>query len=413
MLTGMINYCTNHIPMSTESGSWGNPYNLPYYPTYFDLLSSDLTIQHHDLDLIVVPSGRGAAHLKDVANLAADIRSPLAVLCSQQTDIEETADLLAHTGCGTWYAVDIPEGYEHPWLTFSAGKAAERNHGVNSESDLSLKRNIGLLLAEKVLFLDDDINISQEAAVEIPLFLSRFDVVGGINTGFPDSSVAYHALMELRNHHVYRYRVGRERGSSNLSGNCMGVNTRRINSHFPDIYNEDWLFAYQTIRDRRAGLINARYSQAEYDPFKHPERAAKEEFGEVIIQGLFDGLQHGLQTIPDESAYWQQQLDKRRSLLETLHRTTALPFRRETRSIFQDMSKPPSPIGNSQAIAASLESAMAVNLRISATVCTDFIRQWQADERRWAGDLQEFHSGPRRSVSDVLGYLGLTAYSDG
>ena len=58
--------------------------------------------------------------------------------------------------------VDIPVGFRNEHLTFETSDSSFAELKAERDSDLSLKRNLGLLLArlmrwEKIMFLDDDI----------------------------------------------------------------------------------------------------------------------------------------------------------------------------------------------------------------------------------------------------------------
>ena len=69
--------------------------------------------------------------------------------------------------------------------------------------DLSLKRNLGLLIArtagwERILFLDDDIDVPNPSELEVVAAAAdQFDAVGLHNTGFEDNSVVCHALRHI------------------------------------------------------------------------------------------------------------------------------------------------------------------------------------------------------------------------
>jgi len=96
---------------------------------------------------------------------------------------------------------------------------------------------------------------------------------------FPDNSVACHA----------RRAVGLQQDTSFLAGGCLLVDLTRSLPFFPAVYNEDWLFCWEAVRDRRMAMPGT-VDQLPYNPFD-PRRAAREEFGDVLGEGLF-GLLH-------------------------------------------------------------------------------------------------------------------------
>ena len=62
---------------------------------------------------------------------------------------------------------------------------------------------------------------------------------------------------------------------------------------FPPIYNEDWLFLFDAAQRRSVALCGHARSQLEYAPFAEWVRAAREEFGDVIAEGLYRLLHDG------------------------------------------------------------------------------------------------------------------------
>ena len=74
----------------------------------------------------------------------------------------EASELVASIqGCRALIA-GIPDGYRNDLLTFHTSDPSFDHLKADGDSDLSLKRNLGLLLArlmrwEKIMFLDDDI----------------------------------------------------------------------------------------------------------------------------------------------------------------------------------------------------------------------------------------------------------------
>src|SRR3954447_14977675 len=97
------------------------------------------------LDAIVVPTARGAAALEGASHLATRLGVPLVALCSKHTRADEAAALLARRrGCRA-LVVDVPKDYRHDRLPKRTAGLRFRVASANRSSDLSLKRNLGLL----------------------------------------------------------------------------------------------------------------------------------------------------------------------------------------------------------------------------------------------------------------------------
>ncbi len=99
------------------------------------------------VDAVIVPASRGAAALDGAVHLASRLGSTtLVALCSQQTAGSEVLARFADARCRL-VVVDVPEGYGHDLMPRRT--VAERFHraGGDRRSDLSRKRNLGLLLA--------------------------------------------------------------------------------------------------------------------------------------------------------------------------------------------------------------------------------------------------------------------------
>ena len=78
---------------------------------------------------------------------------------------------------------------------------------------------------------------------------------------------------------------------------------------FPDLYNEDWLFFYRDAAAERLATPGSLAEQVPYDPFADPQRAAGQEFGDVIAEGLYALLHSGLGSEAASEEYWYQFLE--------------------------------------------------------------------------------------------------------
>ena len=234
------------------------------------------------LDAIVVPAGRKADKLKTVAELAASADVLLVVLASRDCHVVEASALVASIqGCRA-LIVDIPGGFRNDHLTFQTSDSSFAGLKAGRNSDLSLKRNLGLLLAplmcwKKIMFLDDDIfDVTLTDLAKIASQLDSHQVTGLISRSFPDNSVVCHA----------NRLSGRDQDNF-VTRAALGVNcAERPLDFFPDVYNEDWLFfATHAAQGQVISVGTAR--QLPYKPFADPNRAVMEEFSDLIAEGLY------------------------------------------------------------------------------------------------------------------------------
>ncbi len=95
----------------------------------------------------------------------------------------------------------------------------------------------------------------------------------------------------------------------------MGVRCDRDDlAFFPNIYNEDWFFFSEEAASRR--IIHVGASQpAEYDPYEDPQRAVKEEFGDLLAEGRLcaPGLTRGILGVDID--YWAAFIERRKAFL--------------------------------------------------------------------------------------------------
>ncbi len=320
------------------------------------------------IDAIVVPASR--PNLQRIIGLSAMLSVPLVVLCSKQAKVEKVAKRVESTFGARALVVDVPHDYQllrHHHLTsdktfFSA--SAERS------SDLSMKRNIGLVLARlrgwsKILFVDDDMQLSPRDVFRFSGSLDRNPVAAMASRYFPDNSVVCHAR-----------RLAGLGQDVFVSGAVLGVNTQHAAvSFFPDIYNEDWFFFARHAAERSLPKIGEA-RQDEYLPFADPERAAREEFGDVLAEGLyalFSGtpgweLKDQLKVAASRD-HWRLFIDDRYEMIaETFGRLSAVQDRTGT---------DPSPAHKSL-----LRAKQQLDL-ITPGLCVDFVRSWRADHESW------------------------------
>ena len=360
------------------------------------------------LDAIIVPASRGADALDGAAHLSARLGVPLVVLCSTGTRsrgthwLEAAARLSRTRGCRA-LAVDVPVGYRHQSLPSRTIAPRFRVASAHRRSDLSLKRNLGLLMARlygwgKILFLDDDIGDSVHGTqVSLPPAMARrlaaeldvSQVAGLACREFPDNSVVYHAR-----------RLAGFRQDTFVSGAALAVHCHdQPVPFFPDQYNEDWFFFSPLVAERRLGLAGAA-KQAPYDPFADPQRAREEEFGDLLAEGLYTLFERQAPEInyferldAADEWFWEQYIETRRETLGLIRVSLES-------CIYYAY--------DADRCAAALRSLVAAESqldRLSAGICADYVDAWASDLREWESSIQRVRAVG--TTWDVMSALGL------
>jgi hypothetical protein len=367
------------------------------------------------IDAIIVPASRPDRNLITAVDLAKAAGCHLVVLCSKDALPARVRRLFAGRGLARGVALDVPPGYEYPALRL---QTTEWVHGRGKmicgdrESDLSLKRNLGLLIARmlrwrRIFFLDDDIrgitlaDLTRTAATLGAgggRYISsgmRVEYVQGDEDGtesfrfagmrvkhFPDNSVVCHA----------RRQVG-EFQDVFVSGSVLAVDCTGPFDFFPDIYNEDWFFFYRSVADGRMaspGVQTTQMKQVRYNPFTDPLRAAREEFGDVIAEGLYSLLHHrDFGDHSPTSAYWKRFLHDRENVID---------------GISEKIGKAPAELRDQ--IGNAIGAARATLREITPEMCVDYIATWQRDLVQWEKLLSGLE--PAASVEEAVRALGLT-----
>jgi glycosyltransferase involved in cell wall biosynthesis len=250
--------------------------------------------------------------------------------------------------------------------------------------DLSDKRNFGLLLArligwQRIVFLDDDIEIPEPTDLtDAVRLLDSYSAVGLTIDGFPDNSVVCRA---------YRESGGEQ--ETFVGGGALAVRTDRLESFFPNIYNEDWFYLVDQAR-RRQVAITGRAVQRPYDPFSE-RRARSEELGDCLAEGIFALLDDNELVQAVDEVYWAGFLANRQELIQE----TIL----KVRSLDRD------PVEKTQMLTA-LTAAIGRSRCITPKLCVDYVQAWQKDRIQWAEHVSRVTPADLAGLPELRGLLG-------
>jgi hypothetical protein len=346
-----------------------------------------------------VPASRPASFLQPAIALSAYLGAFLVVLCSKQTKVEQVARRVTRTPGARALIAQIPLDWNHPKFPTRTSDEQFQRASANRESDLSAKRNLGLLLARlhgwnKIAFVDDDVTLSQtDNIARLAGQLDEYQVAGMVVRRHPDNSVVCHAR-----------RLAGLSQDVFVTGAVLGVHCNSLPlSFFPDMYNEDWFFFAKEAAARKLPRVgNAR--QAEYDPFASPDRARREEFGDVLGEGLYAliGQQDGSVPFDEQlqsatGTYWLRFIEARRE---------AIVEGKNALWGFLDRD------GGSGHMFSALESLNAAENQldaITAELCVNFINAWRDDLDDW----QRFSNGVNNvgSTHRAMEFLQLKSWT--
>lgn len=339
---------------------------------YIDRSASSTGRRSGRIDAVVVPASRPASYLVPAIELAATHGALLVALCSRQAAADQVIELAGGVRGARIVALQVPDDWSHPDFPCRTSDPLFRNAQFGRQTDLSSKRNIGLVLSRlmgwnKIVFLDDDI-IRTDGLARLAGQLDAHHVAGMVVRQHPDNSVVCHARrLAGANQDVF------------ISGAVLGVHTGTLPlPFFPDVYNEDWFsFARQAAaRDLpRAGQA----TQLTYDPFRHTDRARWEEFGDLLAEGLYALFSEApadksfgdlLKTAT--AAYWDNFIEVRHEVLVDTHR-----------AVLESASRH---LGDPRLVnaLASLNAAQSqLKIAINPQLCANFLESWQDDLGQW------------------------------
>jgi hypothetical protein len=352
------------------------------------------------LDAIVVPASRPASWLTPAIELAARLGVLLVVLCSKQTRPEQVAERVSTSPGARALVVEIPENWSHPEFPTRTSSQAFRKANGNRKSDLSAKRNIGLLLARlhgwnKIVFVDDDVILSRtDNITRLAGQLEMYQVAGMIVWNYPDNSVVCHARRDAG----FRQDVF-------LTGAVLGVHCNNLPlSFFPDIYNEDWFFFAREAASRQLRQVG-QATQTEYNPYASPDRARGEEFGDLLAEGLYSlmadvdpSVRFGEQLRAATAAYWCRFIEARHKVIK------------ETMILLSGAIERNGDSGRLSSALVSLDAARdQLDHMITTDDCVNFVHAWQDDLEDW----QRFSNRVNNvgNTCEAMDFLGLKTWT--
>jgi hypothetical protein len=352
---------------------------LDHHGSHRDLLWSGDHVQSQRIDAIFVPTVRTPAYLGAASGLAQDLDCTIVTLHSRQwTTAAKAAQRLPKSV--DLIAIDVPDPALLRLPRFQTSQLAAHKvfprQPTSPPTDLSAKRNLGLVLSRmlgwsRVLFLDDDITKLNPADVlRAGGLLDTHNAVGLHVCGFHDHSVVCHA---------YRDAGGSQEAF--IGGGALAVHVQRSTSFFPEIYNDDWFFLLDGDKGIQPVAMTGQVIQKRYDPFRNPERARAEEFGDVLAEGIYWLLDQQLSITDADRAHWARFLVKRRRFISRVLRMVAgsdLESAEKARRI------------------AALKGSLGRLALITPELCENYLRAWRADRQEWQRHIQELPTSLER-----------------
>lgn len=324
---------------------------------------------HARFDAILVPTYRPVRQLRSCISLARRTGIPLIVVCSRAVNQKEVIDRATQANVEA-FALDLP-----PDNPLAIDLATSRDEELSAASpgwnrDLSMKRNLGLVLARllgwrRLMFLDDDIyRVGGKDVAAMAAALEDHSVSALIPERYPGNSVVCHA-----------HRLGGGHQDVFASASGLGVRCDRDElAFFPNIYNEDWFFFADEAAGHRIVKVGESW-QRKYDPYDDPGRAAREEFGDLIAEGLYARLDRNQGIWDVDAEYWREFIKSR---MEFHRRVTEALGRIEDRH-WDEAARARN----------SIRAAQDQLTKITPELCQKFVRLWRADLVKWRSYLTD------------------------
>jgi hypothetical protein len=146
------------------------------------------------LDANIIPTVRPTFALAGIVERAAEMGIVLVILCSGEVTVEQATARIARTPRARGLVIRLDEYFDLPMSRLATSAAEFAQASAHRRSDLSRKRNFGLLLARamgwrKSLFVDDDITLKQTDLARIAGQLDNYEIAAMVCRDYPDNSV--------------------------------------------------------------------------------------------------------------------------------------------------------------------------------------------------------------------------------
>jgi hypothetical protein len=341
----------------------GDSFHIESHATLLQKPAVD-KVARRALDAIVVPTIRPQS-LRTATLLASEIGCALVVLCSTPEQARRALSKWGPAG-DNMLVTYVPRSVEDKLPSRLTFRHPQKDIARSCHIDIARKRNVGMLLARlcgwrTIMYLDDDIRDLTASAVSYAAGLTTsFQAAGFEISHFPDNSVVCHA---------HRLTGGKQ--DIFPGGSALVIDVAHCDSLFPPVYNEDWLFLFDAVKNRSVAVAGA-LTQVEYRPFANSRRAASEEFGDVIAEGLYRLIHEGVDLTGATYGYWGEVLERRFHLIEDI----------AARLLLMDKGEPVTGYALMSLAAARKRLAM-----ISALDCISFVRAWRTDLDAWRQKL--------------------------
>lgn len=406
-----------YVPYPERRGQFGRKLILP----------PDHTEVNEHVGAILVPQGRPAHRIREAAQLAYQADTALISMSSHDADYREVAEYLKGMGEKAppiWYAVNVPPGWQIPGFTPRAPELIPPQARKPDTYNLPPKRNAGLALGEiagleSLFFQDDDIKASLIALQSLMRMLHGRRLASLENEGFEDRDITQHAKRDILRYHVsglwYSMLKGPKCGQG--SGNSTVVNPQTIDGMFPDAtYNEDLELFLRNLKNDQAGLSSEYYIQAKHDPFRDPQRAVEEVWGDLITDGIhaLDGYFENPEAYSKD--YWEEVIDARTREYKWLIKSVGARRNDQymNRFAFPRSDDPgyraffdPMPEEQRTKMRNSLMAGQAINDSLSGGEIAAYLPVLEEDQQQWNSIRRDF---PRGDIRDGLAHLSLDAY---
>jgi hypothetical protein len=251
-------------------------------------------------------------------------------------------------------------------LSFLTSAHPDIEKETSAHVDIARKRNVGLLLARMcgwrtIMYLDDDIrSLTSAAVISAAAQAGPYRAIGFEVDSYADNSVVCHA------HRL----AGADQGVF-PGGSALLVDVSGSETFFPPVYNEDWFFLFDAVQNSSLAVAG-KLTQLAYLPFRNCQRAASEEFGDLLAEGLYR-LIHECGDVADATLdYWREALIRRARFIDDITR----------RLLLQDSDQ--------TVVVSALMSLAAARKRlagITAVACVSFVRAWRTDLSDWRSRL--------------------------